>query len=206
MNRRTGRWRGRIRLWWPDRNPLRRTCDRIQAVITAALIAVFLAGVPFVAGAAGRWERAAAVRAEHAQMASRHRVSAVLEAGTPKATQSGYYRLGTSWGNEWPRARARWVTPDGTPHSGLVPVPPDARAGTSVAVWVGPSGQLADPPLTSADVALRGRIAVVLGPVVLGLLLLCAGALAGFALNRKRLSDWQADWRITAPRWSRQQH
>jgi hypothetical protein len=175
-------------------------------VITVGLIAAFVAGIPLVAGAAGRWEHAAAVRAEHAQLASRHRISAVLEAGAPKASQSGYYRLGTSWGNEWPRARARWVSPDGSPHSGLVPVPPGARAGTSVPVWIGPSGQLADPPLTSANVALRSRVAVVLGPIAFGLLLLCAGLLAGFALNRKRLSDWQADWRITAPRWSRQQH
>ncbi|MHB1595759.1 MAG: Rv1733c family protein [Streptosporangiaceae bacterium] len=205
MNRRIGRWRGRIRLWWPDRNPLRRTWDRVQAVITAALIAAFVAGAPFVAGAAGRWEHAAAMRAEHAQMASRHRVSAVLEAGAPAASGSGPDRLGT-WGNEWPRARARWVAPDGTPHSGLVPIPPGTRAGTSVPVWIGPSGQLADAPLTSAKVSLRSRIATVLGPVVFGLLLLCAGAVAGFALNRKRLSDWQADWRITAPRWSRQQH
>jgi hypothetical protein len=35
-----------IRRLWPDRNPLRRTADRIEAVVMAGLLVLFLAAVP----------------------------------------------------------------------------------------------------------------------------------------------------------------
>lgn len=44
----------RRRLWlWPDRNPLRRPYDRIEAWISAGLVAVFVIGGPLAAFAAG---------------------------------------------------------------------------------------------------------------------------------------------------------
>src|SRR5215469_311228 len=52
------RWLGGVRGWWPDRNPLRRRCDRAEAALVTVLVAVFLAGAPLLALAAG-WLRAA---------------------------------------------------------------------------------------------------------------------------------------------------
>src|SRR5262249_35025357 len=49
------RWLRRVRGWWPDRNPLRRRCDRAEAALVTVLVAVFLAGAPLLAVSAGRW-------------------------------------------------------------------------------------------------------------------------------------------------------
>ena len=50
-----------LRGLWPDRNPLRRTIDRAEAVVVAGLAVVFLAGVPLAAvsapGAPGQLRR-----------------------------------------------------------------------------------------------------------------------------------------------------
>ena len=40
---------------WPDRNPLRRTVDRVEAVVVAGLAAAFMAGAPLAALAAGHY-------------------------------------------------------------------------------------------------------------------------------------------------------
>jgi hypothetical protein len=42
-----------VRGLWPNRNPLRRTVDRAEAVVVAALAVAFLAGAPLAAVAAG---------------------------------------------------------------------------------------------------------------------------------------------------------
>ena len=47
------RWLRRVRGWWPDRNPLRRRCDRAEAAIVTVLVAAFLAGALLLAPAAG---------------------------------------------------------------------------------------------------------------------------------------------------------
>ena len=78
-----GRW---LRGLWPDRNPLRRTCDRAEAVIVAGLLAAFLIGGSLAGLFAGQWACiGAGLRAERAQQAVRHRVAAVLLASAPAA-------------------------------------------------------------------------------------------------------------------------
>src|SRR5438034_11688400 len=73
-----GAWLPRLaRRWRPDGNPLRRTSDRIEAVLLAILIAAFLCGAPLAGIAAGRAAAASNIRAEHAQ-AGVHRVAAAL--------------------------------------------------------------------------------------------------------------------------------
>ncbi len=42
-----------VRGLWPGRNPLRRTVNRVEAVVAAGLVVVFLAGAPLTAVAAG---------------------------------------------------------------------------------------------------------------------------------------------------------
>jgi hypothetical protein len=64
----------RRRGWlWPDRNPLRRGCDRAEALISAGLVAAFVIGGPLAALAAGGWAshsglRAGQVRLKHWQV------------------------------------------------------------------------------------------------------------------------------------------
>jgi hypothetical protein len=74
-----------VRGLWPDRNPLRRTIDRIEAVIAGGLVVAFLAGAPLAAVAGGHAAYGSAARIAHAQQAAWHQVPAVLLATAPAA-------------------------------------------------------------------------------------------------------------------------
>src|SRR6516162_2746053 len=85
----TGRFRraGNMREHWyrrlvrgflPDRNPLRRACDRVETFLIAGLFVAAVVAAPFAAQAASHAAYAGALRAQQAQVASRHQVPAVL--------------------------------------------------------------------------------------------------------------------------------
>jgi hypothetical protein len=65
------------------------------------------------------------------------------------------------------------------------------------------AGRLTGPPLRRLQVQGQAALAAILAPVVLGLVLLCAGQLAHFLLGRRRLAAWDAEWRATGPQWTR---
>jgi hypothetical protein len=182
-----------VRGVWPDRNPLRRTLDRVEAAIVAGLAIVFLAGAPAAAVTAAHLAATIGARTAQAQR-SWHRLPAVLLADVPS---SGYGRYG-------PVARASWAAPGGRARTGTVSAPPGARAGSTVPVWVDAGGQLAKaPPLRRAQVNEQAALAAAAASVVLGYLLSCAGLLACGLLALRRLAAWDADWRATEPRWTR---
>src|SRR5690349_2788843 len=89
-----------VRGAWPDRNPLRRTLDRVEAAILASLAVAFLAGAPVAAVTAAHVAAAAGARTAWAQR-SWHQAPAVLLADVPR---SGY-------GRSEPVDRARWAAP-----------------------------------------------------------------------------------------------
>lgn len=186
----TGRGRA-LRGLWPDRNPLRRAVDRVEAVIMAGLLAAFLIGAPLVALAAGQWSYAAGLRVQHVQAAWRS-VPAVLLAGASSQDYSGYE----------PLVPARWTTPSGAQRRGNVYAPPGAKAGSTVAVWIDASGRLTDPPLRHEQVLAQAGLYALAVPAVLGLVLAGIGLLIHYRLDRRRLAAWDADWLATEPRWT----
>ena len=126
-------WLGRVlrgrRL---DRNPLRRRSDRVETAMLGVLFAVFLAGVPFAAHAAGNWAYATSAREAQAQRASLHQVPATLLKAAPAWNANG---AGV------PEVDARWRAPDGQVRTGEVFVPVGAAAGSTVLVWTDRTGR-----------------------------------------------------------------
>ena len=184
---RLGRWLRGCRL---DRNPLRRRSDRAETAVLGMLLVVFLAGAPFAAHAAGSWTRAWSAREALAQEAAAHQVPAtLLQAAQPVGVYSA-------------EASARWRAPDGHVVTGLVFASPGAVAGSTVMVWVTQTGQLTDSPLDAGEVASRAELSEVLAVAALALALIVIGGLVHWALNRRRLAAWDADWLTTGPRWS----
>jgi hypothetical protein len=181
-----------VRGLWPDRNPLRRTVDRVEAVVVAGLAVAFLAAAPVAALTAGHFAYRMASRS-CTKEAAWHQVPAVLLATAPA---SGY-------GEDQAPMPARWVAPDGTPHTGDLPAPPDARAGGTMMVWVDAAGQLTGPPLQLSQARAQAALAAVLAPLVAGLIMLCAGQLAHALLGQRRLAAWDTDWQATEPLWTR---
>ena len=186
-------WLGRLlRGRRPDRNPLRRGSDRAETAMLSVLIAAFLAMAPFAAHAAGSWTYAASAREAQAQQAALHQVPAtLLQAAAP-------WNLSES-GSE---ANARWKAPDGRESTGQVFVLSGATAGSTVMLWVNQAGQLTDSPLQHGQVTGRAVMARVLAVAALAVMLIVVGWAARWALDRRRLAAWDAEWLATGPRWS----
>ncbi|HLK77618.1 MAG TPA: hypothetical protein VKU77_28715 [Streptosporangiaceae bacterium] len=175
-----------------DRNPLRRGSDRAETAIAGVLLAAFLAGAPFAAHAAGSWTYATSAHEAQAQRAALHQVPAtLLQAATPWSA--------TSYGSA---ASGRWRAPDGQVRTGDVFAPDGAPAGSTVMVWVNQAGQLTDSPLQHSQVTGRADIARVLAVTALAVVLIIAGWAARWALDRRRLAAWDAEWLARGPRWS----
>jgi hypothetical protein len=190
------RARGRLGGLLPARNPLRRACDRAESAIAAVLLAGFLIGAPLIAVACGQWATGAARQAERAERATRHPVTAVLLASTANPAGNAYS------GSLLVQARARWTGPDGIIRTGKIAALPGERAGSRLTIWVDASGRPVGQPLQGSDIAAQHTIAALLGPVLLGLVLLGGWALTRRILDRRRMAAWEADWQITGPRWT----
>ena len=177
-----------------DRNPLRRAADRAETLVLVLLAVLFLAGAPLAAVASAAWGHAAAQRAELAQQASRYQVTAtIVRAPGGQASGSGDI-LG--------QALASWTAPDGMPVSDLVAVPAVTRAGATDTIWTTRSGQLTSRPMNESQVASLADLAAVTGVLALAVLLAASGVLTRWWLNKRRMAGWDADWRVTGPRWS----
>ena len=178
----------------PDRNPLRRAVDRVEAVVAGGLVVAFLAGASLAAVAAGHAVYSAASRTAHAQQAAWRQVPAVLTAAAPPA---GFRQDPVT-------VPASWTAPDGTRHTGTVPAAPGTKAGRTVMVWVDAAGQLTGrPPLQPSQVRAQAVLAVMFTPLAVGFVLLCAGLLVHAVLGRRRLAAWDTDWQVTEPQWTK---
>ena len=174
---------------WLDRNPLRRTLDRVEAAIGAGLAIAFLASAPLAAIAAGNSASSVGSSAARSQQMARQQVPAVVLAPVPA---SGVNQ------NQVP---ARWVAPDGRQRTEHIPVPLGARAGAKVVVSADVAGRLTG-PLQLRRPRDRAELASVLAFFTVAVIVLCVGHLANGALDRRRLTAWEADWVATEPKWT----
>jgi hypothetical protein len=186
MRRLGARWR-ELR---PDRNPLRRACDRAEAALAAGLLAALLIGVPAAAAFAGASE----YRLERAQQASWHRVPAALLAAAPDPSGAGHQAA----------ALGTWTAPDGTPRAGRIVAPAGTPAGRRVTVWVNASGRPVRPPIPRSLIMVEAIVVAAIAAAAVSLCLLCTAALARWALTRRRLAAWDSEWRATGPQWTSQ--
>ena len=192
--------------WWlsravrgarPDRNPLRRTTDRLETCLLAGLFAGLAAGAPFAAQAAGHASYARALHVRQEQLASRHEVPAVL---TSNAVTLSGYSLSASVLTE-----ATWTSVAGVHRSGEVPAPQGSPRGTTVTVWTDDaSGYLDNPPLTMAEAAGQADAAVIGLIAGTGFVYVAGSAAILRLLNRRRMAAWEADWLASARTWNRQ--
>lgn len=186
-------------LWRWRRNPLRRRTDRLRARLAVGLVLGVLVTAPAamftVRDAAHRHYRDVAAD----EAASRDRRPAVLVRDAPRHPEPG--------SDEARRTRypveVRFTGPDGVPRTGRTDVEPGSTAGSTVLVWVDPAGGITGPPLSTDQLRSRTMgwaILAFLGVVLTGL---AAHGVAGLVLWRRDLANWDAEWAVTAPLWSR---
>lgn len=202
MSRPEGRPRGsrlaRLARWFGfDRNPLRRPSDRMESLLRLAVLILLITAVPMAMMAAGRLTDQLATRSAHSQQAADHQVTAVLlAAAAGTGAPDPYSTVQTTW------VMARWELPGLPVRSGEVLAPVGSPAGSTIRIWVDRTGAISDPPADQRDVSAEVTIAVMFTCMASLFLLFGSAALAGQALNRRRLETWDAEWRSIGPRWS----
>jgi hypothetical protein len=195
---RQGRWCGRaLRGLRPDRNPLRRTVDRVETYLLAVLFVVTAAGAPFAAQFASHIGYDSALRTEQAQIASSHLVRATL-------TQDASAGVNAFTVSEQVPVLATWTSVTGVRHSGEVLAPAASLRGTAVTVWTNAAGDLTSPPLQPSQVRGQGELAATGAVVAVCALCLCGACVIRHTANKRRLSAWAADWAVTSAAWNRQ--
>ena len=193
-----GRRLGRlVRGLRPDRNPLRRTLDRVESYLLAGLLVAALAGAPFAAQAASHAAYAGALRAEQAQLATRHQVRATLTG--PAGDNNSTYTLSA----EVP-VQAAWTTPAGERRTADILALAGTPKGAAVMVWTDAQGNLSSPPLQPSQVAGQGDVAALGAIVAVAAVYLCATGIVRYVMYRRRMAAWAADWVVTAQAWNRQ--
>lgn len=179
-----------------DRNPVRRTSDKVETFLITGSIVAAAAVAPFVIPAAAGASHAAAVRSQGIQRTTRHEIKAQL---LQRAADGGDgYSSATQV-----LARAEWRAPDGAIRFGVVTAPGGAPKGTLVAIWIDARGNLTGPPLDAGQVAGQSDLAGAAAAGGLALLLLTETVAIRRILDRRRMKDWDAEWAVTEPHWTR---
>lgn len=180
-----------------DRNPLRRGTDRIEAVMRLAIMIMVAVAVPIAAVAVGQQADHLAQRRAHAQQAADHLVNAVLLQQAPATgSPDPYASVQTAW------VLARWQPPGSPVRTGEVIALAGAHKGSTVRMWINASGTVAGPPPGHRDIVGDVWVAVIATCLSSWLVLLASSTLARQALDRRRLSAWDAEWRASEPVWS----
>lgn len=174
------------------RNQLRRSYDRIEGAVLAALAAAFLvamAGASVLGGNVYHSQRADAARLH----------LAVATLTQPGPTVARLAQPG--------QALARWPAAGGRERPGVLTsvTAPDisgAPAGTQVQVWLNRLGQPAVPPLSQTVMIFNALLAGASAAAGAALGLLISYGLCRLVLDRRRLAAWESAWTLTGPRWT----
>jgi hypothetical protein len=191
-----------------DRNPLRRTIDRVEAWTVVVIVVTFLLIVPATAWLAGRAAYAAGVRTEQVERAQRYRVEAVLlaDAGTRPVSDAPPEQQGAAPGRTGNtpglRTPARWTTANGSERRGFVLADEDARAGQWVPVWTDARGNLTEPPQQRVQTHVNAVAAATLAGVGAIVLAGVLRLLLRTVLDARRMARWESAWWQFEPRWT----
>ncbi|MCC5581642.1 hypothetical protein IMZ11_39175 [Microtetraspora sp. AC03309] len=176
-----------------DRNPLRRRCDRIEAIMR--LIAVVGVAVAVVFGIlSGVRAYGDGLRTEAAQAHSRHLTRATLLQDVPAR---GLSPSGIAVG----RARAEWTAGNGVHWTGVVEAPPGKHTGDVVQIWTDDRGAPARRP-QDRETTVVSAMTVGFGLPIGATALLALLVLVTRTVNQRRATRvWEAQWSVVEPMW-----
>ncbi|MFG1827544.1 hypothetical protein ACGFIJ_34145 [Microbispora bryophytorum] len=195
----------RLRRYRPDRNPLRRRSDRIEAALAAAaLAAVLFAAWPAALAARAVYDDG--VAAERAGSGTRKLVEVTLvETASIGAASIEATSAVQANGRGLPAASpARWTLPSGEVREGVVPAALLLRDGPANArLWVDAAGRPVAPPPQRAETMTRAGLAAAGAVASVAVLAWACFALARGRLDRRRYREWEAAWAAADQRWRR---
>lgn len=190
--------RTRVRGWRWRRNPLRRRSDVVEAWTVLAVVVLMMLGAPLVGALVGRWahDDARAVAAE--QRSERHRVRAEVVGrvpDSPPTVQGGRER---SY-----RVTVRWTEAGGATRTATARVPAGSDRGEWVDVWFDAEGRSVAPPTDETAVWQHTLAMGACGAGAAIAVILLGHSLVRGAAARHRLAEWERDWALTEPQWTR---
>ena len=175
--------------------PLGRTSDRLEAFarILLGFVLLLAMAVALAVATATYTERRSEATA---QAADRQRVIAELleDASSPTPATEDVAHVG--------QASAVWTAPSGAERQEVITVPPGARVGSTLFIWVDRFGDRTAPPLDDGDVAAPAVGHALL--TYLGISVVAVGAYRVFRLllERGRARRWDTDWEAVEPVWT----
>ncbi len=181
-----------VRLWrtiLPCHGSVARPSDRIQAWLLVLAVLLALAALPFSASIGSETYARQQVQSAQ-QLTERTPATATLLADGPPITSSSRAAV---LGNAQP-TDATWLLANGTRRAGKVDADEGAMKGSTVEMWVDRAGNLVEPPLTSAAVAIDS-IMIGAGLWVGALIVLAfLYRLTAYVLDHFRYAQWQREW------------
>ncbi|MFI9243614.1 hypothetical protein ACIGXF_13665 [Streptomyces sp. NPDC053086] len=181
----------RLRLWRWRRNALRRHSDVVEAwIVLAGWVLALVVGV--LAGLLAARISESGFAARQARV---HPVSAVITDGAARTPAGSGYGDGRVW------AAVRWTDSDGSAHTDRAKVSPGVPAGSRVTVWTDRADRVVPAPVTGAAADLQAALTGALVAPAAGALVWGAGWLVRGRLIRRRLAEWDAEWKQIGPRW-----
>ena len=190
--------RTRVRGWRWRRNPLRRRSDVVEAWTVLAVAVLLFVGAPLAGAFAAWWAHDEARAVATAQRAERHKIRAEVVGRTPDALPS------VEGGRQHMyRVSVRWTEPGIGQKTATARVPAGTRHGDRVDVWFDSRGRSVSPPPDETAVL---QHTVTVGACAAGgtaLVVLLGQAVARTVANRHRLAEWEREWALTEPQWTR---
>ncbi|MCX4852823.1 Rv1733c family protein [Streptomyces canus] len=190
--------RTRVRGWRWRRNPLRRRSDVVEAWTVLAVAALMLLGAPLVGAVVGWWAHGDARAVATAQRSERHRVRAEVVGRVPDSLPSVQGGRERSY-----RVTVRWAEAGGAAKTATARVPSGTDQGEKVDVWFDSRGRSVAPP---PDETMVWQHTVTMGACGAGAtiaVILLGHSLVRGAADRHRLAEWERDWTLTEPLWTR---
>ncbi|MEU5218437.1 hypothetical protein AB0G79_19860 [Streptomyces sp. NPDC020807] len=179
----------RVRLWRWRRNELRHRSHAVEGWILLVLGMTGFIGAPLGGAVAGE----AVLEGRAQQRNERHLTDAVL-VEDPVPAARGSVRT---------RATVGWTAPDGTAHTGRVPVGSHLKRGAHVPVWTDEDGAMTTAPVGLAATRFDAAVAALAVTVSFGFLVLAAHRLVRRHCERRRADQWCREWARVAPEWVR---
>ncbi|KOV25543.1 membrane protein [Streptomyces sp. XY152] len=185
-------------LWRWRHNPLRRRTDTLHAWIGLGALIAVLAVAPVAAVLVGDAARRHYEDTARHQNLTRYETTGTLTEDAPRHPEPGSDEERKT---RYP-AEVRVVTREGRTRTMRTEVRPGLTADNTVRLWITADGEATDPPLSAEEVRSRTMGWSLLAAIGVALTGAAAHALAGLALRRRNLADWDTAWAETAPRWT----
>lgn len=163
-----------------------------------AVAALMLLGAPLVGAVVGWWAHGDARAVATAQRSERHRVRAEVVGRVPDSLPSVQGGRERSY-----RVTVRWTEAGGATKTATARVPSGTDQGEKVDVWFDSRGRSVAPP---PDETMVWQHTVTMGACGAGAtiaVILLGHSLVRGAADRHRLAEWERDWTLTEPLWTR---